>query len=139
MDGTLEQTIGVSKRKDTVGRAVDGLAVHVHAESTSEQELIVAIRISSHEGVIEVNPDLIDLQAVAEGKTIHPQAVTDRNLHGDQSNKTSYWITLTFPGDAAANEIAIVFAPGSVKKDGTDLALQPFRFSRVTKWNAHVY
>lgn len=139
MDGTPEQSIGISKRKDTVGRAVDGLAVHVHAEPTPERNLMVGIRISWHAESIEVNPNLIELRTVADGKTIPAQSVMNRNSHSDQSSKSSYWVTLTFPDAAAANDIAIVFAPGSVKKDGTDLSLQPFRFSRVTKWNAHVY
>lgn len=138
LDGTPEQTVGVSKRKDTAGRALDGFAVHVRAESTPERSVIVGIRISSHQDFIEVTPDLIELRA-AEGKAIHAQSVVNRNLHGDQSNRSSYWITLTYPEAAASNEIAIVFTAGSIKKNGLDLSLQPFRFSRVTKWNAHVY
>jgi hypothetical protein len=139
MDGTPERSVSASKRKDTVGRAVEGVSVHVHAETTAQQNLIVGIRISCHDESIAVNPNLIALQAVTEDKTFQAQSVVNRNSHSDQSNKTSYWITLTFPDTAAANEIAIVFAPGSIKKDGTDLALQPFRFARVTKWNVHVY
>ncbi len=139
MDGTPEQSISASKRADTVGRRVDGLNVHVHAESNPERNLIVAVRINSHDESIEVNPDLIELQTVAERTVFHAQSVVNRSLHGSESNKSNYWITLTFPDTAAANEIAIVFAPGSVKKHGTDMALQPFRFARVTKWNANVY
>jgi hypothetical protein len=139
MDGTPEQSVSASKRKDTVGRQVDGLYVHVHAESTSQQNLIIGIRINCHDESLDVNPNLIELQAVAEGKTFQAQSVMNRNLHGEQSNRSNYWITLTYPDTAAANEIAIVFAPGSIKRDGTDLPLQPFRFARVTKWNAHVY
>jgi hypothetical protein len=139
LDGTPEQSVGVSKRKDTVGRAVDGLNVHVRADSTPGQNLMVGIRLSWHDEFIAVNPDLIELQAVAEGKTFQAQSLTNRNAHSDQSHQSSYWITLTFPASASADDIAIVFAPGSVKKDGTDLSLKPFRFTRVTKWNAHVY
>jgi hypothetical protein len=137
MDGSPERSVPASKRKDSVGRAVDGLTIHVHAESTPEQNLIVGIRINWHDESIEVNPHLIELQAVAERKTFQALSVMNRNSHSDQSNKSSYWITLTFPDAAAANDI--VFAPGSVTKDGTDIPLQPFRFARVTKWNAHVY
>src|SRR5450631_4597805 len=68
MDGSPEQSVGISKRKDTVGRAVDGLAVHVHADSTPGQNLMVGIHLSWRDEFIEVNPNLIELQAVAEGK-----------------------------------------------------------------------
>jgi len=139
MDGTPERSNPASKRQDTVVREVDGLYVRVHAESTSGQNLIVGIRINCHDESIGVNPNLIELQSVAEGKVFRAQSVMNRNVHGDQSNRINYWITLTFPDSAAANEIAIVFAPGSVRKDGTDLSLQPFRFAKVTKWNARVY
>jgi hypothetical protein len=139
MDGTPERSVPASKRKDTVGRAVDALTVHVHTESTPEQNLIIGIRISWHDESIEVNPNLIELQAVAEGKTFQAQSVMNRNSHSDQSTKGNYWITLIFPDAAAANDIAIVFTPGSVKKGGMNIPLQPFRFARVTKWNAHVY
>jgi len=139
MDGTAERSDPASKRKDSVGRQVDGLYILAHAASTPEQHLIVGIRINCHGQSVEVNPNLIELQAVAAGTMFRAQSVMNQNIHGDQSNRSNYWITLTFPDSAAANEIAIVFAPGSVRKDGTDLSLQPFRFARVTKWNAHVY
>jgi hypothetical protein len=139
MDGTPEQSVGVSKRKDTVGRAVDGLAVHVRADFTPGQNLMVGIHLSWRDEFIEVNPNLIELQAVAEGKLFQAQSLTNRNAHNDQSHQSTYWITMTFPDTASAIDIAIVFAPGAVKKDGTDLSLKPFRFTRVTKWNAHVY
>jgi hypothetical protein len=139
MDGTAERSDPASKRKDSVGREVDGLYILAHAASTPGQHLIVGIRINCHGQSVEVNPNLIELQAVAAGTMFRAQSVMNQNIHGDQSNRSNYWITLTFPDSAAANEIAIVFAPGSVRKDGTDLSLQPFRFARVTKWNAHVY
>jgi hypothetical protein len=139
MDGTLERSDPASKRKDTVGREVDGVYILARAASTPAQNLIVGIRINCRDQSVEVNPNLIELQAVAEEKTFRVQSVMNQSLHGDQSNRSNYWITLTFPDNAAANEIAIIFAPGSVTKNGTNLSLQPFRFARVTKWNAHVY
>lgn len=139
MDGTPEQSVGVSKRRDTVGRAVDGLAIHVRADSTPGQNLVVGIRLSWHDEFFEVAPNLIELQAVAAGKTFQAQSLTNRNAHSQESHQSSYWITLAFPDTASADEIAVVFAPGAVKKDGVDLSVKPFRFTRVTKWNANVY
>jgi hypothetical protein len=139
LDGTLEQTTGVSKRKDTVGRAVDGLAVHVRADSTPGNAMTVGIHLSWRDEAIEVNPNLIELQAAADGTTFQALSVSRRNARSDESHRSSDWITLTFPDSAAANDIAVVFAAGAVKKNGTDLPLNPFRFTRVSKWNAHVY
>lgn len=139
LDGTLEQSMGVSKRKDTVGRAVDGLAVHVRADSTPGKDFTVDIHLSWRDEAIEVNPNLIELQAIAEGTTYQALSVSSRRARSDESHRSSDWITLTFPDSAAANDIAIVFAAGAVTKDGMDLALKPFRFTRVSKWNAHVY
>ncbi len=78
MDGTPERSDPASKRKDTVGREVDGLYIQAHADSTAERTLIVGIRINCHDHSVEVNPNLIELQAVAAGKTL-PASICDES------------------------------------------------------------
>jgi hypothetical protein len=45
---------------------------------------------------------------------------------------------ITF-GETAADHIAVVFAVGAVKEDGKEVSLEPFKFTKVTKWDSCVY
>jgi hypothetical protein len=120
MDGTPERSVRAYERKDTVGREVDELDMRVYAEFRPDKPLIVGVSVIYGSGTVEVDPNLIEVHGLADGSVMRAESVKsqDREIRYD----ATHWIkmyALTFADTPAASEIAVVFAPGSVKKNGS--------------------
>ena len=138
-DGTPERTTRAYERKDTSVREVDGINMRVHAEFRPTKPLIVGISVIYGEEDVDVNAELIGLRLPPDGKEIRSQRVNSQNATRYDSQHLIKMFALTFDEAAAVDEISVVFSPGSVMKDGKAVIVEPFRLTKVSKSDIHIY
>lgn len=113
---------------DGLERHVEGVTISVFPYLEDDKPLRISFLISRTARSLAVDTTQTELIA---GAVIVAPDTTEENEPGPYFSKS---ITLTFASAAdAPPNIALTFKPGFLKVDGTDIALAPFRFRKVTK------
>jgi hypothetical protein len=138
-DGRPERSTRAYERKDTSVREIEGINVRVHAEFAPSKPLIVGISVIYGEEDVDVNAELIELSLPPDGKQIRAQRIISQDATRYDSKHLIKMFALTFNETVAVDEIAVMFFPGSVMKNGKVVIVEPFRFIKVSKADIHVY